>query len=475
MHRFSFKYAVSFTFALVLAILPAGAADLLVNDFTDAGASHLQGWRNSAAPGMTVDMGSGGASINNTNGYLGEYRYQFDGAKPATFTISYVLRSQQGPDDNAHAGVMFCRGSGEIPTGYVLTLLDGRVSVLKYVAVATNQYSWTPIFYHTSFDLKASDNKLTVSKSGSELHIFANDVFQGKITDSQYASGDVSLALSPGASGVFGAFSMTDEFKPGEAKGSFSDNFNGNGLKYWKSLNYGGPASQVTEDDGMMKMQVPEGTVAVRYADLDLPGAFSVSVEARHISGATNNMYGIILIGESGEYVPTMNFGITGVSGYAVWDYISNTYIPASSNAIKGSGVSFGSVFIDTLEIKRSSGASEIEFFANGKPLAHSGVLPAGFKIVGVGLFAYSDKGEMAVAFDNFSAANEVAASIKFRPAVSRRPAALKGTNNIYYDVLGRARYSTSVNPGRLPAKARAAGVYVNENGRDVRVRRDRR
>jgi hypothetical protein len=456
--------------ATVVAAGAAGAAVILEDGFTDPVASHGQ-WVNSDPENMTVGVEGGSLTLANRNDYPNEYLHPFT-TKPSVFTITFVLKSVSG---NGNGGVMFCRGEG--PSGYFLTIDDGMVTVFKFTAT-TNSISWNSIYRATSFDLNpSSENTLAVSKNGSTFNLFVNGAYQGSFTDTQYGSGDVSLVALQQVTAVFGAFLMTNEFTEGKARTSFKDNFNGNGLRYWQDIHSGAPT--VSEGNGVLTMKTNAGDYARIYVDLELTN-FAAKVEVSHRSGSTSPAYGIVLIGEGipipgrpNEYtVPMVYFGIRGDRKFGVWKTGSGTTLSEVIPAIKGAGVG-GLLFVDTIEVKRMSGSSTYEFLANGTTLTEYPVVD--FKIVGIGVFS---EGNLEVAFDNFSAEQEGTTSIKRGAQVSRRPAGavVKKNGMAFYDLRGRKRYTVTAAQaidGRMPV--RAAGVYVNENGREVRVRKNGR
>ena len=444
--------------ATVVAAGAAGAAVILEDGFTDPVASHDK-WVNNAMDIMTHSVGDGSCTLTNTSPtYAGEYLHTFSGtAKPQIFTISYVEKSLSV---SGGASLFFCRASAL--NGYALAVSQGAPVVYKYVAG-----NGTPVSPPgTAIDMKPSNNKFTVSKMGSEFHVFVNDVFQFKFNDTQYASGDVSFMVNPGASVVIGDFLMTDEFTEGKARTWFQDNFNGNGLKYWDILGSGSPV--VEEADGVMKVRTGEGDYSWAFVDLELTN-FAAKVEVSHKSGGTSPAYGIVLIGENtpGQTIPMVYFGIRGDRKFGVWKTGSQTTLSDVTLAIKGAGAG-GLLFVDTIEVKKMSGSSTYEFFANGTRL--TGYPVVDFKIVGIGVFC---EGNLEVAFDNFSVRKEGSPlSINRGAQISRRPAgaAAKGNSHVFYDLRGRKRYVMTATQaaGRMPV--RAAGVYVNESGREVRV-----
>ena len=449
--------------ALALAAGVAGAAVILEDDFTDPLASHLK-WIKSPDT-VDVTVGGGSCTISNPSLYSGEYSHAFSGAKPAVFTISFTLKSV---DAGKHAGVMFCMNDG--PTGYYLTINNNLLAVFKYVMTG-NGITGNTIYYESSHDLKPSDNVFAVSKSGSEFHLFLNGFFQGKFADAQYPSGDVALFVPAGTSAVFGRFSMTDEFTPGGKRTSFSDDFSSGELKYWDTLSGGGTPG-ISVADGALRLKNGAGVSSWMYVDMDIPN-FSASVEARYVAGSTTSSYGVVLVGENpgpNQNIPMVHFAIRGERKYAVWSSKDANYSVTASSAIKGAPpAGLDAILIDTLEVKKLPGTSAYQFLVNGQPLSTDYAV-VDFNVIGIGVFCYES---LEVAFDNFSARSEGPTSINRGAQISRRPAgaAAKGNSHVFYDLRGRKRYTvtaTQAIEGRMPV--RAAGVYVNGSGREVRV-----
>ena len=447
-------WAVVPMFVFLTAAASFGAV-LLEDGFTDPVFSDGK-WLNSLDNDkMSVAVGSGSCSINNTSRYSGEYYHTF-GTKPSTFTISFVLKSVSR---DGEAGVLFCRNSSM--NGYYLTISDGKVALYKFI-----NGSGSTIYFVNSPDIKAFDNKFTVSKQGSEIHLFLNDVFQGKVTDAQYGSGDFALFLSENTSAVFGPVRITDEFTGGGPRTSFADNFDNGRSKYWQYLDYGSNPEFIDEN-GALTVKTSASGASGMYVGVEFTD-FEVRVDVQHVSGGSN-YYGIIL---KGPGISTVSFGITGDKKYSVWS--AESVIPEHDKnpAIKGSAGDLGVVYIDKLEVFKKSGSSTYEFKVNGTTISNDYPV-VDFPIMGVGVFTYSD---IWIRFDNFEAKKEGTTSIKFvrNPNQSLRGgAAAKNVNNAFYDLRGRKRYVS--NPQSAARTLRASGVYVNQSGREVLTDRNKR
>jgi len=465
MNRFR-RYLFGTAATLLTAAIPAVCADLLVDDFTDPGASHGK-WVNKSESYMSHSVANGSCTLDNSSAtYSGEYFHDFGTNKPATFTLSYILKSVQGD-----AGAFFCRQPGSALSGYLITLKDGSVAVWKM----TNGSSGSPVFSKSvaSFDLASSGNKLTVSKSGTKFNVFVNNDLAGSFTDDTYNSGDLSLLIDPNTKAVFGTIQVTDAFTDGSPRTSFSDDFNGNNLKYWAFFETGSPT--YIEAGGKLTVNTKSTANDVLWMYIDFEHTdFTAKVEASHRSGSKSSLYGFVLIGESvpGQTtIPMASFAITGERGYAIWKTGATAIEPVTNQAIMGAGSS-GLFFVDTLEIKKNANSSEYEFFANGTSLAAYPAANIGFKVAGVGIFCYSD---LEVAFDNFSVLKDGTTTSINRGStqISRHPSSLTTRNQAFYDLRGRKRYvATTSTQGR--ATTRAAGIYVNKNGRDVAVKKGR-
>jgi hypothetical protein len=301
-----------------------------------------------------------------------------------------------------------------------------------------------------------------------------NDVFQGKITDAQYASGDVSLFVHKNTSAVFGAFYMTDVFTEGKPRAYFADDFDSGRSKYWKYLSSGGNP-EISDAGGTLNVKTADGVTSWMYIDL-APTDFEARVHVRHVAGATGagDKYGIVLLGDapSGSHIPMVHFGITGNRRYLIWSTNDNPLpVPQQSTAIKGSAGPSAVEYIDTLQVKKVSGSSKYEFIVNGQTIADYPVV--NFPITGIGIF--TDAG-MTIAYDNFEAKKEGATSIKFNrnpQQTIRNGKVIKNVNNVFYDLRGRKRYAA--NPQATDRTIRAAGVYVNQNGRELLTDKNKR
>jgi len=449
------RYIIGASAALLVAATQAFCADLLVDDFTDEGASHPK-WMISNSDILSATIGGGSCTlVNSSNQSIAEYLHTFS-PKPSTFTASYLIKSLSSGGD---AGLFFCRASAL--NGYYLTVYHGSVAVFKYV-----NGNGTSVFFGNDYDLKPSDNKFTVSKNDSKFNIFVNDVFQGSFTDDLYPSGDISLFVGNGTSAVFGDFRMTDVFTEGSPRTSFSDNFEGNNLKYWNTAKIGSPSA--TEGGGVLTVNTKSSENSVLWMYVDFEHAnFTAKVEARYSSGSKSSEYGLVLIGEppAGQTnIPMAHFAINGDREYAVWGPNDNTYTPEKKQDILGAG------YVDHIEIRKSTDSQYYEFFANNTPIATYPAASVTFKVVGVGIFC---SGDLEVTFDNFSLQKEgTPTSVNWnQKQISRAPSSLTPRSHAFYDLRGRKRYTAATsNLGR--AQVRAAGIYVNKTGRDVAVRK---
>jgi hypothetical protein len=446
--------------ALLAAAAPAFCADLLVDDFTDPLASHDK-WVNTDET-LIHTVGGGSCTLDNSaSPYIGEYRHVFSN-KPAVFTLSYILKSVTG---TSIAGAFFCR-QPDSRSGYILTV-DGNIALVYKVTTSGTSINAAPIFQKESFDLNPANNKLSVSKSGSKFNVFANDAFVGSFTDASYNSGDISLITFSNIKAVFGTVQVTDVFTEASPRTSFTDNFNGNNLKYWQSLKLGSPS--VKEGNGVLTINTGAGDVSWMYIDFEYPN-FTAKVETSHRSGSKSSLYGLVLVGEAspGQSIPMAYFAINGNREYGTWTTSATSNLETNT-AVRGAAVG-GTFFVDTLSVKKSSNQSVYEFFANGKLLASYPAANVSFKVVGVGLYCDSDLG---ITIDNFSLLKEGSTSITWGPKqISRAKSPIITRDHTFYDMRGRKRYSTTPTPNRV--QTRAAGVYVNKNGRDVTVRKGR-
>jgi hypothetical protein len=457
------RYLKGTAATLLIAAAPALCAELFFDDFTDAAASHVK-WANLDQSTMNHSVSGGSCTLDNSaSQYIGEYKHEFGANKPAVFTLSYLLKSKQGSNI---AGALFCRQS-DSRSGYILTLNGDNVAVYKVTATSTS-INADPIFYQKSFDLKPADNKLTVSKSGSTFNVFANDVFAGSFTDASYGAGDLSFVMFNGTKAVFGETRVTDVFTTGSPRTSFSDDFNGNGLKYWRNDFVG--SGPIEERDGNMIMTASANGGVWPYIDIDLTD-FEAVVEVRHLSGPLTSPYGIFIKGTNAA-TEMINFAILGGRYYAAWKSTDPSYTPVSNSKILGSAGDAPIILIDTLVIRKKAGSSNYEFLANGEPLAIN-LGQVNFSIKSIGLFCESG---VSVAFDNFHV-EQTGSNTSILRDGNKKPAARKPSpvitgSRAFYDLRGRKRYIAATQTRDSRATVRTAGMYVNKNERDVVVRK---
>jgi hypothetical protein len=463
MHK-SFSYFKGAAVAVLLAAGTGAGAELFSDDFTNAAASHNK-WINLDPNTLNTSVNGGSCTLDNgASQYVGEYRHYFDAnSKPATFTLSYTLKSVQG---NNIAGALFC-GQPNSRNGYILTAKGGFVTVYKITT--GNNVEANSVLHKESPYLNSDNNELTVSKSGSTFHVSANGFLVGTFTDATYNSGDISLITFHQVKAVFGAVRVTDDFTEGGTITYFHDEFDDGTLhRYWKTLSTVNNPS-VNEANGVLTVTTPTADAAVwMYVGFEHQN-FTAEIETNHVSGSESSTYGLVIIGDGTTpdgNTPMAYFSINDNRQFSIWTTASSSYYLEPNAAINGTGQT------DRLEIKKTSGSSEYVFSANGTRLGGLNAADLGFsKIAGVGIYCYDG---LSVAFDNFKVLKE-GSSTSVKPGtgqVSRAPSSVINRNSAFYDLRGRKRYSAITPAGR--AQTRAAGIYVSKNGRDVVVRKAR-
>ena len=447
---------------IVLSVLVicafAGAAVIFEDDFTNPGISNGK-WLSNIDNNM-VTVAGGELTINNTSQYTGTYHHPFNGTKPDIFTLSFVMKS--APTNNGDAGMLFCSNPDAL-SGYYITFFGNDIGVFSYPEGGNS------ILYVSSSSAvnMNGNNKITVSKSGSTFNVFVNDVFQGYFTDSKHTSGDISFCVDDGKSAVFGPVSMTNQFT--ESPTSLSDNFSGSNLKYWNQFPDG---ATIKEESGKLKISTGTTSSPLMFVNLNLTD-FETSVEVSHRSGDKSALYGIALVGKiptgGGYSYSTLYFTINGDRYWCILRNDGNSVTLAKNLAIGGSEFQ-GEFYVDTLKVVKKSGSSKYEFSVNGTVLSDTNLV-LGFDIIGVGLFC---KNNLNLEFDNFYAAQDKATSITWKPnqhLTNRSKYLTKNSGKIYYDLMGRKRFSVE-QPLSKGVQTRAAGMYLNEQGREIRVRK---
>jgi hypothetical protein len=299
-----------------------------------------------------------------------------------------------------------------------------------------------------------------------------NGVFQGKFEDAQFNSGDVSLFVPQQSSAVFSEFRMTDEFTGGSPPTSFSDDFSGTTLKKeWRFL---GNDERPVPNNGTLNAAIASDKDMHIYIDMELSN-FSAGVDVRHVAGSASQLYGLVLIGkgEAGASIPMVYFWINGDQKYAVYNNMTDD-INATithSNVILGSAGALDVVWIDKLKIKKAAGASTYEFTINGETV-NSAHPTANFEIRGIGLIC---RGGQTIAFDNFYVEKEGnPTSVEWSSKQISRPlSSIINRSHVFYDLRGRKRYTVATS-AQNRVQTKAAGIYVNKNGREVAVRKKR-
>jgi hypothetical protein len=365
---------------LCLAPISAFAQTVIFqDDFGDALASR-QKWTPTLDNNAVAD---GKLTINNTS-VVGNVLYTARiTEKPSSFTLSFTANSIL---DNK-GGVFFCKQNGF--NGYEITTKYDTVVVYKYVGGSGNS-----VLYKKCFDLNTNgNNKFIVSKSGNRFNVFVNDVFFDSFNDDTYDSGDISLHLKPNSSAIFDDIKLTDEFIQEVFRTEFSDNFDGNGLKYWSFFGNNGERN---EENGVLRVNNSAEQNFRGVVDLKLGDEFSAKIETKFLSGNDASAYGIILEGE-----PKDNF--RQIIYFAIR---ADTYFYITSGGkttLESNPAIFGNFegYTDKLEVRKNAGTPMYEFYANGELLAE---YPADFDIIKIGIFADAD---LEIAFDNFYGGKE--------------------------------------------------------------------
>lgn len=451
-------------FSVLMICALANAAVIFEDDFTSHAVSRDKWMTNlSDTNMMTVKVDGGNCAINNKSIYTGLYRHAFTGTKPSVFTLSFVMRDAPAAI-NGKAGVLFCQSNDF--DGYFITLYDNYL----YVFEGQNTVFSTTL----NFDGNPNgNNEITVSKNGAVFNIFLNGVFKGNFTNSKYDSGDVAFLVHAGTSVVLGPVSVTDQFTVGKERTSFADNFEGNNLKYWNQFADG---ATIKEEAGKLKITTPSGKAApFMFVDFNLTN-FEAGVEVSHRSGSASSVYGITLVGKTPpnnegyfSYL-TVSFVITGGRSWCIMRNTGSSVTLEKDNII-GGAVDQGVYFVDTLKVQKKSGSSTYEFSVNGKLLS-SAYPVVDFDIIGIGLFCEDN---LNLEFDNFYAVQEGATSITWKP--NQRPAAgskqfIQNSGHTFYDLRGRKRFTVGQQPLSRGAQTRAAGMYLNEQGREIRIKK---
>lgn len=452
-------------FVLASFAFANAAAIIFEDDFSDPLASHGK-W----TPSLAAHVNGGSCALSNNSTQYGEtYTHNLGVIKPSTFTLSFILK----PGLSGDAGMFFCKASTGF-NSYYITIRGDTLVARKYID--GNSTSNDVLHYKKSFDInKTGDNLITVSKTGSKFHLFVNDRFQGEFIDNQFPSGDIAILLFPNSSAAFGPVSMTNEFKD-DRPNSFSENFTDNNLKYWQFVPYiesVKPGLSVYQQAGL-DVKVNSNSPLGMYIDVN-SSEFEVSVDVNHSGGSLTSSYGIILVGE-GTSFPMIHFGIRGDRKFYITGE-KGPQGPTENLAINGHvDIPGGVPVLDNLVVKKSAESSNFEFIVNGTTLSN---IPAdGFKLAGIGLFSDRTKEPelMNLLFFNFSAEWEnTVTSISWkpnqRPAIGHKPF-IPNNGHTFYDLRGRKRFTIGQQPLSRGARTQSAGMYLNEQGREIRVRK---
>lgn len=338
------------------------------------------------------------------------------------FTYSMKMKANFNIASPQHCAILFCFQAN--PIGYMFAVLPNNQYDIGNWTLSGTQISYSSLIQGGNINsfISAENNAthtLKVSKKGSDIYFFCNNVFLEKLTDNQYPAGDVGFAIGAGQKASFDHALVTDDIEIGKPLKYFSDDFEDGDLFGWRKLNGNGTA---TAKNGVMN--VSSGTDAmILYTNggyKDMPCTTIVE----HKSGTS--FYGIVFLKfHPNQSIPIYYYLINSSKQYSVFSSTAGDII--SNSNIHGTK--------DTLIVTK-----DYDFIANGHVLDDT-TFDAGLDFNGVGVIVYT--GSSVIEFDNFRAGDYDSTGIIYEPNIiplftKARTSYLLGGSGIIYDIRGR-------------------------------------
>lgn len=456
---------MKYSFVVILFLAFSVHSSVLFSDnFSDPVQTHLD-WNANMQDHMNLNFNDNRLLVTNSNTQFSGLVITELSQKPDTFTLSVQI---SGSSQEANgAGVLFCyQGTGL--NGYLFNIQGNNlVAVQKYTSGGHSS-----LFQKQSAYLTSVSNELKIVKVGGGFHVFINGEYEGGFSDSEYSSGDIALLAPPSSQTYFESVALTTEYEPPSPRNKFITSFEGDGaLVGWSHLSPD-PGSQITEEDGVLKMVTDsQGVGVLYYVSIDLEN-FAARTVVSHRSGNTNQLYGLFLMGEPVGNVPMAFFGIAGFRQYAVYeaDGVSPVVLQPS-NKIRGTALKQDGnthFFLDTLDVVKISDRDHYIFMVNGDTL---GRLPeVDFAIKGIGIFGHKGM-ELFYEYFGVEEGSEIPDYIRVIRTPMVKHGNIQNRRGGTFDLLGR-RINTEMDSRLRSDVLKPSGVYISDHeGRKLIVR----
>jgi hypothetical protein len=257
---------------------------------------------------------------------------------------------------------------------YVVFDSEQRFKVFKYTETPQGLIVTQSLVAIPSSYVFSKINRLTVSKTGSEMSFFCNGKYLTTITDATYPSGNIALVVSGKAAARFDDVLVTSEPTPVQPSLCFSDDFADGNLLGW----YIGFADTVQATTSAMTVKSAAGgssNVVYATGDFDSCAMRAIVFCDTVASASKNGMYGLTLVDiiqDTAQHATYRNlsFAINARHQYAIILPDSTRFQLFSDN-----GVLHAPQGSDTLMVVVRG--SNYVFLANGDTLARTPLLAA--------------------------------------------------------------------------------------------------
>lgn len=334
--------------------------------------------------------------------------------------FTYAVMTNVSGTMNKGCAILFCLQSSI--AGYQFGIMGNKQYYLGKWTTAGQSVTFSSIYANFNSFIYNSDNILKVSKKGSEISLFCNGILLTKITDSNYNSGAIGIAVGGNETVNFDYAVVLDTAQVGVEPTWFIDNFDDANTNGWRILQ---GAGSVESGSGVLK--VAPTTALNLYVD----GNYKVQPCTTIVTFTEGNKG--VLYGQAYFESTVSTSGIT-IKSYYFLINANKSYALMSTTGQSTSGAnSFIHGTTDTLIVDRDYG-----FTVNGHLLDDT-TFSQGLNFNGVGL--YVDAG-IKVEFDKFSAGTNPGTPIIYNPyngkVAKAKTSYLLGGAGIIYDIKGR-------------------------------------
>ncbi|MBN1984072.1 MAG: hypothetical protein JW795_21260 [Chitinivibrionales bacterium] len=318
--------------------------------------------------------------------------------------FSYTVKMNIKTENKNGCGVLFCLQSDVM--GYMFIVYGSRqYALIKYIKDGPSSLKPVTLTSGLNSFIYPGDNILSISKKGSEISILCNNVLFEKVTDAEYASGDIGLCVGTTESVAFDNALYSATLINSQPKEYYADAFDDNNLSGWMRLD-------VSPDFGNWKCEKGVASVSTAAQEIlftsGLYNAKACTTIVTNTQSTQSSFYGITYLSiELGKQPKSFNFLISGSRMYVV--STEGTMTPQSHSAIHGT--------TDTLIVTANAA-----LLVNGQAVdTLQSTQPPVFNAVGFMTLPTKTDDKVVVSFDNFRVGTPPGTPITVKPFVIQK------------------------------------------------------